>query len=80
MIRHNGNIYPTHGLGPVSQCMNIDRGDRFDYLVSMSSKSVGLNDFYASEFGADHPLATQKYALGDVNFTLIRTVKERRST
>ncbi len=74
MIRHNGNLYPTHGLGPVAQCMNIDRGDRFDYLVSMSSKSAGLNYFYAKEFGADHPLATRQYALGDVNFSLIRTV------
>ena len=74
MIHHDGNIYPTHGLGPVAQCMNIDRGDRFDYLVSMSSKSAGLNLFYSNEFGADHPLATQKYALGDVNFSLIRTV------
>ena len=74
MIHHNGNIYPTHGLGPVAQCMNIDRGDRFDYLVSMSSDSVGLNLFYGNEFGSDHPLATQSYALGDVNFSLIRTV------
>ena len=74
MIRHNGNIYPTHGLGPVAQCMDIDRGDRFDYLVSMSSKSAGLNAFYAEQFGDEQPLATQQYALGDVNFTLIRTV------
>jgi len=80
MIRHNGNIYPTHGLGPVAQCMNIDRGDRFDYLVSMSSKSAGLNSFYANEFGADHPLATCKYALGDVNFSLIRTVEGKTIT
>jgi predicted dehydrogenase len=32
----NGNLYPTHGLGPVAQCMNINRGDAFDFLVSMS--------------------------------------------
>jgi len=74
MIRHDGNLYPTHGLGPVAQCMNIDRGDRFDYLVSMSSKSAGLNYFYGEQFGAEHPLATRHYALGDVNFSLIRTV------
>ena len=55
----NGNLYPTHGLGPVAQCMNIDRGDRFDYLVSMSSKSVGLNRYHAERLGADHPQATR---------------------
>ena len=74
MIQHNGNLYPTHGLGPVAQCMNIDRGDRFDYLVSMSSKSSGLAHFYAKEFGADHHLAKRQYALGDVNCCMIRTV------
>jgi hypothetical protein len=79
-VRRNGNLYPTHGLGPVAQCMNIDRGDRFDYLVSMSSKSRGLNVFYRERFGADHPLALQKYALGDVNVSLIRTVEGRTMT
>ena len=33
----NGNLYPTHGLGPVCQVMNINRGDRMEYLTSMSS-------------------------------------------
>jgi hypothetical protein len=76
-IKRNGNLYPTHGLGPVAQCMNINRGDQFDYLVSMSSKSMGLNLFAAKEFGPDSPQAKRKYALGDVNTSLIRTVKGR---
>ena len=38
---HRGNYYPTHGLGPVAQYMNINRGDRFDYLNSMEGKSIG---------------------------------------
>ena len=33
----NGNLYPTHGLGPIAQCLNINRGDQMDHLVSMSS-------------------------------------------
>ena len=74
LIRRNGNLYPTHGLGPVAQCMNIDRGDRFDYLVSMSSKSRGLKLRYKEKYGPDHPRTTQKYALGDVNVSLIHTV------
>ena len=39
--RRNGNLYPTHGLGPVANYMGINRGDRFDYLVSMSSSGAG---------------------------------------
>ncbi len=73
-IRRNGNLYPTHGLGPVSQCMDINRGDRFDYLVSVSSKSMGLNLYCARKFGPESPEAKQKYALGDVNVSLIQTV------
>jgi hypothetical protein len=73
-IRRNGNLYPTHGLGPVSQCMDVNRGDRFDYLVSVSSPSLGLNLYCAKKFGPDSPQAKQKYALGDVNVSLIQTV------
>jgi len=72
-IKRNANLYPTHGLGPVVQRMNINRGDQFDYLVSMSCKSRGLNLFAEREFGADDPRAQQNYALGDVNTSLIRT-------
>ncbi|MDR1456354.1 MAG: Gfo/Idh/MocA family oxidoreductase, partial [Tannerella sp.] len=39
---HTGNPYPTHGLGPVAQIMGINRGDRFDYLTSMSTNQYGL--------------------------------------
>src|SRR5213592_2501624 len=35
-ITHNGDLYPTHGVGPVAQWLNINRGNRFDYLVSMA--------------------------------------------
>jgi predicted dehydrogenase len=70
-IKRNGNLYPTHGLGPVAQCLNINRGNQFNYLVSMSTKSRGLNLYAAEKLGADHPFAKQKYALGDVNVSLI---------
>ncbi|MFC1560860.1 Gfo/Idh/MocA family protein [Candidatus Latescibacterota bacterium] len=72
-IQRDGNLYPTHGLGPVAQYMNINRGDRFDYLVSMSSNSRGLNLYAEEQFGSDDPRAKQKYALGDINVSLIRT-------
>lgn len=70
----NGNLYPTHGLGPVAQCMNIDRGDRFDYLVSMSTRSSGMNDYYRETLGPNHPKTKAKYTQGDVNVSMIRTV------
>jgi len=79
-IKRNGNLYPTHGLGPVAQAMDVNRGDRFDYLVSMSSVSRGLNLYAAEHFGSDDPRATQKYALGDINVSLIRTVKGKTIT
>lgn len=73
-ITRNGDLYPTHGLGPVAQCMNINRGNQFDYLVSMATKSRGLNIYSKKTFGADSPQAKEKYALGDVVTSMIRTV------
>ncbi len=73
--RRNGNLYPTHGLGPVSQCMNINRGDRFDYLVSMSTPSRGLQLWQAEHLPPDDPRRHEKYVLGDVNTTMIKTAK-----
>jgi len=69
----NGNLYPTHGLGPVAQCLNINRGDALDFIVSMSSPARGLHEYAAANFGPSSPQAAEKYALGDVNSTLIRT-------
>ena len=72
-IKRNANLYPTHGIGPVSQVMNINRGDQFDYLVSMSSNSRGLHLFAEKKYGPDSQQAKQNYALGDVNTCLIKT-------
>lgn len=71
--KRNGDLYPTHGLGPVAQCMNVNRGDRFDYLVSMSCNSRGLHEYAVRQFGPDSSRAKEKFALGDVVTTLIRT-------
>lgn len=73
-MKRNGNLYPTHGLGPIAQCMNVNRGDRFDYLVSMSSPSRGLQEYALKTLGPDHPFTKAKYKLGDVNTSLIKTV------
>lgn len=71
--QHTGNPYPTHGLGPVCQVLNIHRGDKMDFLVSMSTKQVGMTGFAREKYGEDSLLARQEYKLGDMNSTLIRT-------
>jgi hypothetical protein len=72
----NGNLYPTHGLGPVAQYMGIHSGDRFDRLVSMSSleRTLGL---LRDRLPAGDPRRNEGYACGDVNTTLIRTALGR---
>jgi predicted dehydrogenase len=72
-VDRNGNLYPTHGLGPIAQCMDINRGDRFDYLVSMSSPARGLKLYAAEHLPADDPRRKLEFALGDMNTSLIKT-------
>lgn len=78
--RRNGNLYPTHGLGPVANCMDVNRGDRFRSLVSMSSPSRGLQLWAREHYPPDHPKRGETYALGDVNTSLIRTATGRTIT
>ncbi len=74
---HNGNLYPTHGLGPIAQCLDINRGDKMDYLVSLST-----NDFQMGQTALDKakedaffvPFVGKTYR-GNMNTTLIRTAK-----
>ncbi len=75
--RRNGNLYPTHGLGPVANCMDINRGDRFDYLVSMSGPSRGLQEYAIANFPSGSPQRQEQFALGDVNMSLIKTALGR---
>lgn len=72
---HTGNPYPTHGLGPICQILNIHRGDKMNYLVSMSTKEVGMTEYAKNTFGKDSKEAKQTYKLGDMNTTLIQTEK-----
>ena len=76
-MNHTGNPYPTHGLGPVCQWLGIHRGDRLEYLVSMSSKQAGLSAHAAQVYGENAEEAKLHYEMGDVNSTLIRTAKGR---
>jgi len=75
--QRNGNLYPTHGLGPVANCMDINRGDRFSRLVSMSSPSRGLQEHARANFPPEAPERHEQYVLGDVNFSIIQTALGR---
>jgi predicted dehydrogenase len=74
-MTNNGDLYPTHGLGPVMQCMDINRGNYFDTIASYGSKSRGLHEYAMSTFGPDSPQAREKYTLSDVVITVIRTMQ-----
>ena len=74
-LKRNGNLYPTHPIGPISWWMNINRGDRFSYLVSMSTPSLGINHWVGKKLGPDHPNARRQFANGDINTSLIKTEK-----
>lgn len=75
--KRNGNLYPTHGLGPVCQYMNINRGDRMDYLTSMSSPARVRALYAAKNFPKDHKWNKTNFVCGDINTTLVKTVLGR---
>ncbi|HSF46227.1 MAG TPA: Gfo/Idh/MocA family oxidoreductase [Chitinophagaceae bacterium] len=75
--KRNGSLYPTHGLGPIAQCLDINRGDRMDYLVSVSTNDFTLGPM-ASEMAAKDDFFKEyvgKNYRGNMNTTTVRTVK-----
>lgn len=74
---YDGNLYPTHGLGPVAQYMGIARGDRFERLVSMSSLEASLTEGSVAVESDNEFYNRSDFAHGDMNNTLIKTAKGR---
>ena len=72
--KHYGNPYPTHGLVPLMQAMNVNRGDRFEYLSCYATKQVGMDLYAKNKFGADSWQGKLAPKRGDMSTTLIRTV------
>lgn len=69
-----GNLYPTHGLGPVAQYMNLGRGeDTFKHLVSFSSPAKGRNLYASENFPKDHKWNELNFSNGDLNTSLVKT-------
>lgn len=77
--QHNGNLYPTHGLGPVCQIMDINRGDKLSHMASMSSNDFMLGKKVA-ELAKNDPFYkkynTNSYR-GNINTSIIRTERGR---
>ena len=76
-MKLDGNLYPTHGLGPVAHYMDIHRGDRFDYMVSVSSREASLSEYVKANFPDADQKRKEKYICGDINTSIIKTVKGR---
>ena len=71
----NGNLYPTHGLGPIAQCLKIGEDDHFDFIVSVSSKEASLSEYRDANIPQDNdsPKRAENYVCGDRNVSIIRT-------
>ena len=74
---HGGNQYPTHGLGPICLDMDINRGDRFDFLVSVDSKQAGFEEVGKGLHADDPWRSGLKVKMGDMNTSIIKTVMGR---
>ena len=76
--KRNGNVYPTHGLGPIAQYMNLARKDDcFGRLVSFSSPALGRAAYAKKNFPADHKWNKLDFACGDMNTSIIKTTMGR---
>jgi len=79
-LQRNGNLYPDHPMSRMLPVLDINHGDRFDYIQSMSSASVMLKNYAIMNYGKNSPLADIKVALGDYNASLVRTVNGKMMT
>ncbi len=73
-LNRNGELYPTHGLGPVAVMMDINRGNRMTKLSSIASKAKGLHKYIVEhpKGGANHPNARLNFKCGDIVNTQIQ--------
>ena len=72
--RSNSNLYPTHGLGPVSWYLDVHAGDRFDYIVAVATPERGLTLYREETVDKSDPRWRERYITGDLNTSIIKTV------
>ena len=71
-MHRNGELYPTHQLGPICKLIDINRGNRMLSLSSITSKSRGLNVWLHDNKGDDYDIADYPFCEGDVTTTMIK--------
>ena len=71
-IHRSCENYPTHEIGPIAKILDINNGNRFLTLCSVSSAATGLHEYAVQKKGAEHPLSNINYAQGDVVTTVIK--------
>ena len=71
----NGDLYPTHGVGPIAKMLNINKGNRFTSLVSMTTKSRGLHEYAVKELGPEHSQYDTVFGQGDVTTTMVKCAR-----
>lgn len=72
-VLRNGDVYPTHGVGPMAVMCDINRGNRFTSISSNASKAIGLHNYIVKHGGKEHPNAKVKFKQGDVITSMIET-------
>ena len=70
-VKRNGDLYPSHGIGPLAMATNIHRGNRFTHINAFATKARGLHEYLVKKGGADHPNAKVTFQLGDVVTTTL---------
>jgi predicted dehydrogenase len=73
-VHRNGDLYPTHGVGPVAQMIGINHGNRFLSLSSFATKTRGLHKYIVDHGGENHPNAKVEFKLGDIVTTHLKCV------
>ena len=71
-VHRNGDLYPTHGIGPVAQMLDINHGNRFLSLSSFSTKTRGLHNYILEKGGINHPNGKVEFKLGDIVTTQLK--------
>ena len=71
----NGDLYPTHGVGPIAKMLDINKGNRFVSLVSMATKSRGLHEYVVDQLGPEHSQIDTVFGQGDVTTTMVKCAR-----
>ncbi|RKN76041.1 Gfo/Idh/MocA family protein [Paenibacillus ginsengarvi] len=74
-LNRNGELYPIHGLGPISKILNVNNGNRLVSLTSMSSKARGIRQWATDKYGETSELAKTEFAQGDIVTTMVKCAK-----